>query len=541
MDFTEPYKHSQFLTIFSPNAKYLASYHLAQEGFSRLHPSAPIQPLEDGAGQGAIIIRFSATMSIMRVIEIQLFRDSLPSITEIGWSPDSTMILAASPVTGTIHVYSVEDEEFKAVITIPGRNTSPRVTKAALNAGYTPPGAECLRGARFSADSRHVLVWEDHLLRMTIWSLESSFSLHQSFQQHSQPHGPQHFQQKVYAIERPKASSRSSVSSFSIPPYSNFGTTATTATGPSAQYAFALRADLQYLAIVERRRPECKDYVSIYATEDYWSRQAVHSFCVQGLVDVEGIAWSPDGRHLAVWENPLLGFKVAIYTMDGTCHALCEVRTEDEPVIPGLAPSSSVGGGGMGVKSICWHPNSKLLALGGYDQKIRILNNMTWSPILEFQHTPTVNYGPSTVLWREADSTVPAGIGGSVRIQGGVEYNMPTTLWIWSLTKPGPVAIIQQQSPIRVCRWDLENPSRIVWCCGTSRIYSWKADPNVHGGMIEAIEVPIEQFEITSIRWSPDGKGVLLLDKDMFCLGFPVDEESQNATQDTAHSIFGQR
>ncbi|KAF9898058.1 hypothetical protein BX616_004549, partial [Lobosporangium transversale] len=206
MDFTEPYRHSQFLTIYSPNGKYLASYHLVQEGFTRLHPSAPIQLHEDG-GRGAIMFRFAATMQIMRSIEIRLFRDSLPTISEIGWSPDSTMLLAACPATGTVLVYSVEDEDFKATITVPGinpesgsgfsdvyysntshsnsnnssgvkngkgNNATSRKNSEAINnkqiqalkaMGYTPPGAEFLRGARFSADSRHILIWEEHLLR----------------------------------------------------------------------------------------------------------------------------------------------------------------------------------------------------------------------------------------------------------------------------------------------------------------------------------------------------------------------------------------
>jgi len=38
------------------------------------------------------------------------------------------------------------------------------------------------------------------------------------------------------------------------------------------------------------------------------------------------------------------------------------------------ASNVSTLGTGMGVKSACWHPASKLLALGGYDQKVgRIL------------------------------------------------------------------------------------------------------------------------------------------------------------------------
>ncbi|KAF8930322.1 WD repeat-containing protein wrap73 [Dissophora ornata] len=610
MDFTEPYKHSQFLTLYSPNGKYLASYHLAQEGFVRLHPSAPVQANEDG-GRGVIIFRFAATMQIMRAIEIRLFRDSLPTISEIGWSPDSTMLLAACPVTGTILVFSVEEEEFRATITVPGiigsnsggpgsygsgtagggkgqngqlKNSETKQMRELRALGYTPPGGEVLRGVRFSADSRHILIWEDHLLRLSIWSLESSSEV----STHSlTPHQEQRQQHtRVHAIDHPKATSRSSVSSSSIPPYSTLGTTSTSATGVASQYACGLRGDLQYFAIVERNGRECRDYISVYATEDFWTRPPVHTFGVAtesggGIKDVEGIAWSPDGRYLAVWENPLLDFRIAVYSLDGRRVGFYEVTPENESSSNAAPREFSSGGGGMGVKSVCWHPGSKLLALGGYDQKIRLLNHLTWKPIVEFCHTAQIKYGSGTVLWRESDSTVA--VAGSVRVQGGIEYtvadqpawiptvrvdtqkpnakigvgwcdfncegtllasrndNMPNALWIWSMLELKPVVIIQQQSPIKICRWDPGSPSRIVWCCGSGYIYSWQASLEVYGGVIEAVEVPGEGFEVSSLKWCPDGKGLLLMDKEMFCVAFPIEEDEQHTIHEDTASIFAQR
>lgn len=644
MDLTEPYRHSQFLTLYSPNGKYLASYHLAEEGFTRLHPSAPIQPHEQG-GRGVIVFRFAATMQVMRVIEIRLFRDSLPTINEIGWSPDSTMLLAACPITGTVLVFSVEDEGFKATITAPGivsagsysgggggspngsggvghrGSSSPKAEAAAAKAaqalralGYTPPGAEILRGIRFSADSRHVLIWEDHLLRLSIWSLENHNITIPTYSISAPPRSPSsHAQQqqqqperqvgaKVYGIQHPKAMSKSSITSASVPPYSTLGTTATSAAGPQSQYAHNVRGDLQYFAIVERNSKECRDYVSIYATENYWNGPPIHSFGVAegegGLKDVDGIVWSPDGRYLILWENPYLGFKIAAYMMDGRCVGSYEVKPEGEHQQPahgqgsGVLPGFSRGGGGMGVKSVCWHPKSKLLALGGYDQKIRILNHLTWKPILEFNHVAHAHYGPKTVLWRESDSTVA--VTGSVRQQGGIEYtmvieqsawvlptiridtqkpnakigvgwcdfncdgtllasrndSMPNVLWIWSMTELRLIVIIQQQSPIRVIRWDPTTPSRIVWCCGSSRVYTWRAGTSATtaaisdaqqqqlGGSVEAVEVPAENFVVSSLKWCPDGKGLLLLDKDLFCIGFPIEDGDQHTIHDNTASIF---
>lgn len=41
-----------------------------------------------------------------------------------------------------------------------------------------------------------------------------------------------------------------------------------------------------------------------------------------------------------------------------------------------------------------------------------------------------------------------------------------------------------------------------------------------------------EAFGCRDIRWSPDGKGLILLDKDMFCCCFEVEEEGPEAEVD---------
>lgn len=34
-----------------------------------------------------------------------------------------------------------------------------------------------------------------------------------------------------------------------------------------------------------------------------------------------------------------------------------------------------------------------------------------------------------------------------------------------------------------------------------------------------------EKFETRDLKWAPDGKGLILMDKDMFCCAFEVEEE----------------
>ena len=44
---------------------------------------------------------------------------------------------------------------------------------------------------------------------------------------------------------------------------------------------------------------------------------------------------------------------------------------------------------------------------------------------------------------------------------------------------------------------------------------------------LTCIQCGIEQFETRDLRWAPDGKGMILLDRETFCCAFEVEEEGQ--------------
>lgn len=45
---------------------------------------------------------------------------------------------------------------------------------------------------------------------------------------------------------------------------------------------------------------------------------------------------------------------------------------------------------GLGVKSVSWSPCGQFLAVGSYDQMLRILNHLTWKTFAEFMHGPSI-------------------------------------------------------------------------------------------------------------------------------------------------------
>jgi hypothetical protein len=55
---------------------------------------------------------------------------------------------------------------------------------------------------------------------------------------------------------------------------------------------------------------------------------------------------------------------------------------------------------GLGLKSIVWAPSAQFLAIGGYDQRVRLVNGVTWSVACEFIHGTSVGTGD---VWIETD------------------------------------------------------------------------------------------------------------------------------------------
>ena len=66
-------------------------------------------------------------------------------------------------------------------------------------------------------------------------------------------------------------------------------------------------------ALPASQRRDCKDYVTVFATRGW--KVAAH-FSV-GTVDLEEIAYSPDGTCIAVCDN-LLEYAVLVYSPDGS-------------------------------------------------------------------------------------------------------------------------------------------------------------------------------------------------------------------------------
>lgn len=249
MDFTELFKQSSGQAFPSPDHRYLAT-----------------------AYQNRVIIRDAESL------EPVLSFTATDNLTDLEWSPDGLFILACGYKSDTVYVWSVEDKHWGG-----------RVDETVVG----------LAGARWSPDSRHLLVYSSFDLRLTIWPLTGKDPAY---------------------IQSPK----------------------------KLEKGLGIRRGSRFIAVAQRK--DFKDTIGVYDSVR-WTQ--LKSFPV-GTLDMAGLSWSPNGHYLAAWDT-MLEYRLQVFSSDGQ-----------------TLTSYSAYDTGFGVKSVCWSPGSDLLAIGSYDQKVRV-------------------------------------------------------------------------------------------------------------------------------------------------------------------------
>ena len=296
-------------------------------------------------------------------------------------------------------------------------------------------------------------------------------------------------------------------------------------------------SDGQYMALAERR--ECKDRMSIFECNNW---QLVQHFSV-ATQDMAGIKWSPDGSVIALWDS-VLDYKVLLYSMDGRCLATYSAYEH-----------------ALGVKTVTWSPSSQFLAIGSYDEKLRILNHLTWRAVAE--HTHPVNIDVSTscglVVYKEIEDnprhmmtqvtssqshyetiSLPVSIPNTKpdpekpnpRLGVGIALlstdshyiasrndNMPCAVWIWNMIGLGLTALLIHTSPVKEISWD-PTQSRLAIATGNGRLYLWSPA----GCVSVCIPHSEPSFSLTHLKWHPDGTAISLLSSTHFCVCYLIEQ-----------------
>lgn len=134
---------------------------------------------------------------------------------------------------------------------------------------------------------------------------------------------------------------------------------------------FDITEDGELLAFIERS--DGKDLIQIIQIETWKIINQIEP----KTNDVSDLKWSTDSNYLCVWDS-YVDYNILFYRYDGAL--LFEYSSNEN---------------NLGVKRIQWSPKSDLIAIGGYDSKVRIINTLTWRVITELDHLSFDNKNPT--------------------------------------------------------------------------------------------------------------------------------------------------
>ncbi|GJE94941.1 WD40 repeat domain-containing protein [Phanerochaete sordida] len=488
MDFTEIYKQTAGLVAFSPGTHFLLTA-VQDRVVIRRSDSFQIQRTwQIGESFNAPVMQLGVSQAHTKAPT----RAELASawITHAGWSCDSEYILAACTKIGVVEVFKLRDETWNARIDC---------------------GAEGLARAEWAPDGRSILCFSDWGLRVTIWSLLTGTATHIQFPIH-----------------------------------------------PDRGYAFSRNG--KYFMLGERHKS--KDTLGVYDTSQ--SYRLVRHFPLPSS-SLASMSLSPAGNVLAVWEGPL-EYKVYIVTIAGDL----------------LGTFSPEPDRGLGVRSVAWHPSGTYLAVSGWYDKIYILENLTWGPVAVLELQARIPAGVN--VWREPTNWIDATQG-----HGFILYERVRSPWSLTITRPelskaypksGAVqlsfnvsgtlllarfesaphvahifafptpqdarahdaargtpklrAVLIHTAPVQSAAWNPVKPGVLALCTGAESMYVWRDEfvvTDEEGNdelqeVAECVGVPAQSFNAKDIRWSPDGKGLVLLSKETFCCAFEAEEDA---------------
>ncbi|KAK2465350.1 hypothetical protein APHAL10511_002704 [Amanita phalloides] len=478
MDFSEAYGHSSSLVAFSPGAQFILTA-LQDSLIIRRSDTLRISrtwTLDASPSPTNALIASASKSKPASAATIAHITDS--SITHIGWSCDSEYILAACAKRGTVHVFKLRDEEWNTRV---------------------DAGAEGLVKAEWAPDGRTILCFSEWGIRVSAWSIVTGKATYMQFPVH-----------------------------------------------PDRAYAF--RSDGRYFVLAERHKS--KDTLGVYDTSA--SYKLVRHFPLP-TSSLASLALSPTGNHVAVWEG-LLEFKIHILTLTG--EKLGSFVPEPDP--------------GFGVRSVAWHPSGAYLAVGGWNNKVYILESLTWSAVVTLDVSSRI---PARVaIWRESsnwlETTFGRGFISYERLHGPLSINLnhidlskansksgvahlswntignlllarfecaPTVIYIYSFPSPQERftphlrSVLIHTQPVSQARWNPVRKGSLALCCGSQSVYTWSDEWVGENGaeeeMAECIGVPTRDFATKDLRWAPDGKGFVLIDRDRFCCAFEIEEK----------------
>ena len=301
--------------------------------------------------------------------------------------------------------------------------------------------------------------------------------------------------------------------------------------------------DGSQMVLAERRFG--KDYISIFDCEK-WTLIITFEAASK---DLAGFCLSPNSHYICIWES-CVEYKLYIHIMNGSC-------------ISSYSAYDNIWEFGLGIKTVKWSPTGQFLSIGSYDEKLRLLNNITWSLFAEHHHSNQITHR-DVVVYVEREKRVgpvnshtlnarklygietkyvtkeppislskvtPDSSKGNPKLGVGtliyspdsyyiatVNDNMPNVVWLWDVTKLQLTALLVHISPVTCIQWDPTHP-RLAICTNGSHLYLW----SVAG--CASVSVPCDPpFSIQKLLWDSTGSVLVLIGASQFCVCYISDD-----------------
>ncbi|KAI1810319.1 hypothetical protein GGS20DRAFT_206847 [Poronia punctata] len=254
----------------------------------------------------------------------------------------------------------------------------------------------------------------------------------------------------------------------------------------SASKGSSFRPGSRHLALLTRVAG--KDMISIHAAE---TRVMQRSWSPE-TVDAQGLAWTPDGKWLVVWDSAAHGTRVLFCTPDGYVFKDwrgVHPRNESDDMIQY----------GPGVKTLTFSPNGQYTAVADGSNRLCILNDrlveearLHHTQIIECKETlqiwqeqinPRVGSGPQTPTFVRATQAVsPPGLSSSGGQEGRSGCSLarfdasstllaskldeaPSTIWIWDIPTSELRAVLMYHANIAKVEWHPDLPELLLVRC----------------------------------------------------------------------------
>eukprot|EP00468_Gymnochlora_sp_CCMP2014_P008993 CAMPEP_0167763550 /NCGR_PEP_ID=MMETSP0110_2-20121227/13449_1 /TAXON_ID=629695 /ORGANISM="Gymnochlora sp., Strain CCMP2014" /LENGTH=456 /DNA_ID=CAMNT_0007650675 /DNA_START=187 /DNA_END=1557 /DNA_ORIENTATION=+ len=229
----------------------------------------------------------------------------------------------------------------------------------------------------------------------------------------------------------------------------------------------------KFLAVLERR--DFKDMMGIYSCKTF---ELLQSFRINTEA-AEDIAWSPDDTAIAVWDTNL-EYNVFVYSPDA--RELVNYRAYQ---------------GYLGVKKVQWSKTGMFLSIGSFDQKLRLLNNVSWGRICEFSHDAAF-VGPEAVFYEEKEVEIEE--------KNDAEFTESPSQML--AERKNNTKFIASPSRKTGDKYSVEqkNPTKFVISEGAIEIVEVRPDPSIAGLPKEGVGV---------ISWSHDDRYILTKNDNM--------------------------